>query len=85
MSVLRGLLQNLGAELRDERIAFDSEAKAKQGKVAEVRMVLSFQACVPPLCDTAGRPSDDLSPCPHVLWTLSSTGIMKRLMPAYLG
>ncbi|XP_023271312.1 uncharacterized protein LOC111661859 [Seriola lalandi dorsalis] len=35
MSVLRGLLQDLGAELRDERIEFPSEAKAMQGKAAE--------------------------------------------------
>ncbi|XP_045913140.1 uncharacterized protein LOC123975585 [Micropterus dolomieu] len=35
MSVLRGLLQDLGAELQDERIEFDSEAKATQGKAAE--------------------------------------------------
>ncbi|XP_040007648.1 LOW QUALITY PROTEIN: uncharacterized protein LOC120803345 [Xiphias gladius] len=35
VSVLRGLLQDLGAELWDERIEFDSEAKTPQGKAAE--------------------------------------------------
>ncbi|XP_076597397.1 uncharacterized protein LOC143327105 [Chaetodon auriga] len=35
MSVLRGLLQDLGAELRDERIESDREAKATQAKAAE--------------------------------------------------
>ncbi|XP_051281872.1 uncharacterized protein LOC127377754 [Dicentrarchus labrax] len=35
LSVLRGLLQDLGAELRDERIEFNSEAKARQDKADE--------------------------------------------------
>ncbi|KAL7399657.1 hypothetical protein ABVT39_028048 [Epinephelus coioides] len=35
MSVLRALLQDLGAELQDEWIEFDSEAKATRGKAAE--------------------------------------------------
>ncbi|KAM7405123.1 hypothetical protein PAMP_012408 [Pampus punctatissimus] len=35
VSVLRALLQNLGAELRDEQTAFNSDAKATQGKAAE--------------------------------------------------
>ncbi|KAE8292910.1 Protein SOGA1 SOGA family member 1 [Larimichthys crocea] len=35
ISVLRRLLQDLGAELQDERIEFDSAAKATQGKAAE--------------------------------------------------
>lgn len=47
MSVLRGLLQDLGAELRDEQIRFDSEVKATHGKAAEVRVVFTLQACVP--------------------------------------
>lgn len=90
MSALRGLLQDLGAELRDERIEPDSEAKAKQGRAAEVRMANTHQACVSlllcvRLCDTAGSPADDPSPWPHVLPILSSTGIMKRLVPEYLG
>lgn len=52
VSVLRGLLQDLGAELWDERIEFDSEAKTPQGKAAEVRMVFTPQACAlcPPRC-----------------------------------
>lgn len=45
MSVLRGLLQDLGAGLQDERIELDGEAKATQGKTAEVRMVFTLQAC----------------------------------------
>ncbi|XP_069383346.1 myosin-3-like [Paralichthys olivaceus] len=35
VSVLRGLLQELSAELRDERIEFDSGAKATQGQAAK--------------------------------------------------
>ncbi|XP_029362597.1 uncharacterized protein LOC115046402 [Echeneis naucrates] len=35
MSVLRGLLQDLGAELRDERAELNAEAKATQEKTAE--------------------------------------------------
>ncbi|KAM7411407.1 hypothetical protein PAMA_021411 [Pampus argenteus] len=35
VSVLRALLQNLGAELRDEQTAFNSNAKTTQGKAAE--------------------------------------------------
>ncbi|KAG7216001.1 hypothetical protein INR49_003523 [Caranx melampygus] len=35
LCVLRGLLQDLGAELQDERIEFSNEAKAAQGKAAE--------------------------------------------------
>ncbi|XP_018542876.2 protein SOGA1 [Lates calcarifer] len=41
MSVLRGLLQDLGAGLQDERIELDGEAKATQGKTAE-RAVTGF-------------------------------------------
>lgn len=47
MSVLKGLLQDLAAELQDERIECDSKAKATPGKPAEVRMVFTPQACVP--------------------------------------
>ncbi|XP_008276087.1 uncharacterized protein LOC103354480 [Stegastes partitus] len=35
LSVLQDLLQDLGAELRDKRIEFDSEAEAAPGKAAE--------------------------------------------------
>ncbi|XP_035864377.1 uncharacterized protein LOC116043620 [Sander lucioperca] len=35
MCMLQGLLQDLGAELRDEQIEFNSEAKTTQGKAAE--------------------------------------------------
>lgn len=42
MSVLQGLLQDLGAELRDERIEVDSEATAMQGRAAEVRTVFTL-------------------------------------------
>ncbi|XP_034731436.1 uncharacterized protein LOC117947007 [Etheostoma cragini] len=35
MRILGGLLQDLGAELRDEQIEFNSEAKTTQGKAAE--------------------------------------------------
>lgn len=49
MSVLRRLLQDLGAELQDERIEFDSAAKATQGKAAEVRIKFTLQACSPPV------------------------------------
>lgn len=73
MSVLRGLLQDLGAELQDEKIEYDSGAKATQGKAAKVRMVFTPQAhlllCVR-LCDTAGSPADDLSLWLHVLLTV---------------
>lgn len=48
MYALWGLLQDLGAELRDEQIEFNSEAKGAQGKDAEVRIVLTLQACVSP-------------------------------------
>lgn len=47
MSVLKGLLQDLAAELQDEQIECDSKAKATPGKPAEVRMVFTPQACVP--------------------------------------
>lgn len=90
--MLQGLLQDLGAELRDELIEFDSEAKATSGKAVEVRVVFTLHAsvcvCVPlcvRLCDTAGSPADDPSPWLRVPLTLTSTGIMKRLMPKYLG
>lgn len=44
MSVLQGLLQDLSAELQDERTEFESASKATQGKAAEVRTVFIFQA-----------------------------------------
>ncbi|XP_037628423.1 protein SOGA1 [Sebastes umbrosus] len=44
MSALRGLLQDLGAELRDERIEPDSEAKAKQGRAAECAGIFHDEA-----------------------------------------
>lgn len=50
MSVLRGLLQNLSVELRDEQTEFNSEAKATQGMASEVRLVFALQACFLPLC-----------------------------------
>lgn len=37
------------------------------------------------LRDTAGNPADDLSPWPCVRLTVGSAGIMKTLMPEYLG
>lgn len=76
MSVLRGLLEDLGAELQGEQIEFDRDAEVTHGKAAEVRMVFTLQVCVllPPLCvrlfDTAGGPADDLFPWPHVLLEL---------------
>ncbi|XP_042347003.1 LOW QUALITY PROTEIN: uncharacterized protein LOC121946488 [Plectropomus leopardus] len=52
MSVLRGLLQDLVAELRDEGIETDSEVKATQGKAAESAISRLFydeadRACSP--------------------------------------
>ncbi|XP_029995867.1 uncharacterized protein LOC115423229 [Sphaeramia orbicularis] len=35
VSVLRGLLQDLGAQLQDEQIGFDSDSKAMRGKAAK--------------------------------------------------
>lgn len=64
MSVLRGLLQNLSAELREEQTEFNSEAKATQGTASEVRLVFTLQACFPPLC--VWSPADDLSPWPRI-------------------
>ena len=49
-SVLQGLLQDLGAELRDERIELDSEANAALGRAAEVRTALTLRACVSSCC-----------------------------------
>ncbi|XP_039864146.1 protein SOGA1 isoform X2 [Simochromis diagramma] len=43
MSVLKGLLQDLAAELQDERIECDSKAKATPGKPAERRVGGVFQ------------------------------------------
>ena len=87
--MLRGLLQELSAELQDERIELDSGAKAGRGQAAEVRMVFTLQARTPPLrvglCDTAGSPADDPSPWPRLLLALGPTGIMRRLVPEYLG
>lgn len=72
--VLRGLLQDLGAELRDERIEFDREAKNTQSKAAEVEMMFTLQACFPPLCArlraATASPADDLFAWPHVLLTV---------------
>lgn len=45
--VLKGLLQDLSAELQDEQIECDREAKATPGKPAEVRMVFTPRACAP--------------------------------------
>lgn len=54
MLVLHGLLQDLAAQLQDEQMRFDKESKAMQGKAAEVRMVFTLQACVPPAAFVAG-------------------------------
>ena len=64
MSALRGLLQDLGSELRDD-------TKVKQCKAAEVRMVFTLQ-----LRDAAGSPADDPSLATRPPG--GSTGIMKR-------
>ena len=55
VSVLQGLLQSLCAELRDEWITFDNNAKIMQDKAAEVRMVFTLQACVPPAVQYSGK------------------------------
>lgn len=44
MSALQGLLQDLSAELQDERTEFESAPKAAQSKAAEVRAVFTLQA-----------------------------------------
>lgn len=54
MCMLQGLLQDLGAELRDEQIEFNSEAKTTQGKAAEVTVMFTLQACVSPAVCEAG-------------------------------
>lgn len=44
MSALQGLLQDLSAELQDERTEFESAPKALQSKAAEVRAWFTLQA-----------------------------------------
>ncbi|XP_071333219.1 uncharacterized protein [Trachinotus anak] len=56
MSVLRGLLQDLGAELRDERIEFNSEAKATRGKAAECAVFQDERPCEAyRICSSKGK------------------------------
>ncbi|XP_041656185.1 uncharacterized protein si:ch211-197l9.2 [Cheilinus undulatus] len=43
MSVLRGLLQDLGTELQDDPVDFDTQAKATQVKAAEAALSSIFQ------------------------------------------
>ncbi|XP_040908484.1 uncharacterized protein si:ch211-197l9.2 [Toxotes jaculatrix] len=66
MSVLRGLLQDLGAELRNDRIEFDSEAKATQGKATERARSGIFhdeRPCEDRICSSKGKkPKRQFSP-----------------------
>lgn len=55
MSVLRGLLQDLGAELQDEPTEIKSTPKVAPGKAAEVRMLFSPSGMTlpPAVCEAA--------------------------------
>lgn len=44
MSALQGLLQDLSAELQDERTEFESAPKVPRSKAAEVRAWFTLQA-----------------------------------------
>ena len=46
--MLQGLLQDLAAELQDELIDLDGEAKATHSRAAEVNTLLTRQECVSP-------------------------------------
>jgi len=52
MSVLRGLLRDLGAELRDDWLEVNSRVEGTWSKDAEVRMASTLQACgSPAVCE----------------------------------